>query len=187
MSFRYGPTATRMTHDHFWNIIADSRRDFDPNRRDGNMRLQAKRLQQLLAAMPAQAVREFDRLFTKLYFDAYRWDLWRAAYIIEGGCSDDGFMDFRSWLISMGREVYQAAMDDPETLAEVVSAPGIEGCFFEEFGGIAWRVLEEKGGVESAEPSGYSHPREPAGERWEDDDFPTRFPRLWAKFGDPNA
>lgn len=33
--------------------------------------------------------------------------------------TDDGFIDFRSWLISQGRDVYLAALKDPESLAEV--------------------------------------------------------------------
>jgi hypothetical protein len=173
-----------MTRDQFWNNIAESRRDFDPSRRDGNMDLQVERLEDLLSAMPADEVGEFDRIFMRLYFDAYRWDLWAAAYIIGGGCSDDGFMDFRYWLISMGRDVYDVAMADPESLAEAASRHGIEVCAFEEFGSIASRALDEKG---VPEPSGYRHPHEPAGHRWEDEDLPGRFPKLWAKFGGPDA
>ena len=32
----------------------------------------------------------------------YRWDMWAAAYLIGGGCSDDGFIDFRAGLIAQG-------------------------------------------------------------------------------------
>jgi hypothetical protein len=170
----------RMTREQFWKIIADSRRDFDPNRHDGNMYMQAERLEQLLSAMPVEEVREFGRIFAQLYFDAYRRDLWGAAYVIEGGCSNDGFMDFRFWLISMGREVYEAAMADPESLVNVAYAPGIEVCAFEEFGGIASGVLEAKG---VPDPPGVRHPREPVGERWTDEELPRRLPKLWAKFG----
>lgn len=34
----------------------------------------------------------------------YRRDLWAAAYIIGGGCSDDSFIDFRAGLIAQGHE-----------------------------------------------------------------------------------
>ena len=37
--------------------------------------------------------------------DSYRWDLWGAAYLANGGCSDDGFDYFRGWLIGQGRKV----------------------------------------------------------------------------------
>ncbi|HHQ6600568.1 TPA: DUF4240 domain-containing protein [Serratia fonticola] len=60
----------------------------------------------------------FKKRFTELHNQAYRWDLWAAAYIMGGGCSDDGFMDFRDWLISRGQSVYEAALINPDTLAE---------------------------------------------------------------------
>ena len=31
--------------------------------------------------------------------EAYRWDIWAIAFIINGGCSDDGFEYFRGWLV----------------------------------------------------------------------------------------
>ena len=180
-----------MTHDEFWDIIADSRRDFDPDRRNGNMYLhgnmylQAERLKQLLTPMPADEVQAFDRVFRQLFFDAFKWDLWAAAYIIGGGCCDDSFMDFRFWLISMGREVYEAAMVDAESLADVAAAPGIELTFFEAFGYIAAGVLEEKGASVPAEP--YPHPEKPTGERWPHEEDPMRLPKLWARFGEADA
>ncbi|MFI0445410.1 DUF4240 domain-containing protein [Actinomadura sp. 6N118] len=38
------------------------------------------------------------RLATGVTDYAYRHPLWNAAYLIEGGCGDDGFMDFRDGL-----------------------------------------------------------------------------------------
>lgn len=131
-----------MNLEQFWQIVAESRQDFDPGHRDGNMEKQAKRLAQLLNALTARDVIEFDRIFTGLFHRAYRWDLWRAAYLIESGCSDDGFMDFRYWLISMGCDVFEAALADPDSLASVAAAPGIEDCAIEEFGYVAASVLE---------------------------------------------
>jgi hypothetical protein len=40
--------------------------------------------------------------------------------VIEDGCSEDCFRDFRSYLISLGREAYEAALRDPDSLAPVV-------------------------------------------------------------------
>jgi hypothetical protein len=115
---------------------------------------------------------------------AYRWDLWGAAYIIEGGCSDDGFTDFRSWLISMGRDIYETALRDPESLVDVADADGVETTSFEEFQYVPRQVYQEKTGQEMPDP-GVRHPQEPEGDRWseEGDDLARRLPRLWAKFG----
>jgi Protein of unknown function (DUF4240) len=48
----------------------------------------------------------------------YRYDLWAVAYLIGGGCSDDGFIDFRAGLIAQGREWYQKAAASPDSLAD---------------------------------------------------------------------
>jgi hypothetical protein len=51
--------------------------------------------------------------------DSYRSPLWAAAYVINGGCSDDGFENFRSRLITQGRQVYERTVADPDTLADL--------------------------------------------------------------------
>ncbi|WP_342210876.1 LysR family transcriptional regulator [Streptomyces sp. DH-12] len=45
--------------------------------------------------------------------------LWAAAYVINGGCSDDGFDYFRGWLIAQGREVFERAVARPGALADL--------------------------------------------------------------------
>lgn len=54
----------------------------------------------------------------QLLADSYRAPLWAAAYVINGGCSDDGFDYFRGWLIMQGREVFEQVLADPEALAD---------------------------------------------------------------------
>lgn len=111
--------------------------------------------------------------------------MWGAAYIIEGGCSDDGFTDFRSWLISRGRDVYEAALRDPESLVEVAAADGVEATSFEEFQYVARRVYEEKTGHDMPD-TGVKHAEEPTGKEWSEggDDLSRRLPKLWTKYGD---
>jgi hypothetical protein len=50
---------------------------------------------------------------------SYREDLWGAAYLINGGCSDDGFDAFRGWLMTQGRTVFARAVAEPDSLAEL--------------------------------------------------------------------
>ena len=40
--------------------------------------------------------------------------------MIEDGCSDDCFRDFRGYLISLGRGPYERALRNPDSLAGVV-------------------------------------------------------------------
>ena len=50
---------------------------------------------------------------------AYKEKLWGAAFVINCGCSDDGFSDFRAWLIAQGKEVYMNALANPDSLADL--------------------------------------------------------------------
>jgi hypothetical protein len=115
--------------------------------------------------------------------------LWAAAYTVGGGCSDDGFLDFRRWLLSRGERVYEAALRDPDTLAEVVNAGAGDQCQYEGFQYVAreaWeRVTQNRlGDFPAAE---IMQPDEPAGEPWSEDgdDLERRFPKLWRKFAAP--
>ena len=51
-------------------------------------------------AMPVAAASAFFRELA----EAYRHDLWAMGYIVNGGCSDDGFCYFCCWLIGNGSE-----------------------------------------------------------------------------------
>lgn len=63
---------------------------------------------------------------------SFRYGLWDAAKIFRvDGCSDDSFSYFRSWLIVQGKDVYMAALADPDSLADVEP---YADCFFETAG-----------------------------------------------------
>src|SRR5206468_1039467 len=118
----------------FWRIIADCRSDFFehspvPNEcgmYDGLMDHQVKEVAETLKRMSEEEVADFYRIFHSYMDRAYDWNLWAAAYVMNGGCSDDGFIDFRGWLISMGEEVFENAMVNPETLVELVDRKDVE-------------------------------------------------------------
>jgi len=74
-----------------------------------------------LASLSNDEMIAFIADYQKYHAEAYRWDLWGAAYLINGGCSDDGFIDFRDWLVARGRAVYEAAILDPDSLADQIS------------------------------------------------------------------
>ena len=89
--------------------------------------------------------------------DAYTWDLWGAAYLINGGCSDDGFAYFRSWLISRGRAAYEEAVRDPDSLADLVD-PDRDDYEFEDLWGLALVVYEERTGEDHRRPRAVAGP-----------------------------
>lgn len=98
----------------FWQLIDEAR-----EAGGGDPRKQSALLVEILARLPENEIIEFDNLFTELMDKAYTADLWDAAFIINCGCSDDGFSEFREWLIGRGREIFDNALADPESLVNV--------------------------------------------------------------------
>jgi hypothetical protein len=144
-----------MDVEEFWTIIEVVKDSDEPEE------LVAEELKKL---SPNEIV-SYQEHFDTLYEKAYRWDLWGAAYMIGGGCSDDGFMDFRYGLISKGRNVFENALVNPDSLANL--GPGIE-IENEMFGYAAHEVYEELTGDEIPRKE-YAGPNEPIGEKWDFD------------------
>ena len=167
-----------MDKARFWKLIDSSRRAAD-----GDPEEQLEALAEQLSALSPDEIVAFDRILADYHDRAYNWGLWGAAYIIGGGCSDDGFMDFRGWLISRGEQVYEAALLDPESLTKVVNED--DECQVEGYQYVASQVWEEKTGKSTEDFPSHDIERrsEPAGTPWEDDDLDTRFPKLSKKFG----
>ena len=162
-----------MNENEFWSVIDRSR--------EGGADEQEERLQELLTGRPRDELEAFDRIYREQLVRAYRWDLWGAGYVIAGGMSDDSFDYFCGWLIGQGRDVFEAALADPESLADVPAAAEEEV----ESEGLRYAVQEayESTHGEELPIGGPTPPSEPAGEAWDEDDVDSRYPRLAAKFG----
>jgi len=102
-----------MSEDLFWEIIEKTKAD-DPQDQLDN-------LVNLLSTMTADDIFGFDYRLDKFLETSYSSDLWAAAYIICGGCSDDSFDYFRAWLISKGRTVFEAAVENPDSLIDFLA------------------------------------------------------------------
>ncbi len=89
-----------MTPRKFWTLMKAAR-DAD----DGE---QFEALKGALLRLKPEEMLAFNKRYEELIDAAYSNDLWGAAYLINGGCSDDGFHYFRVWLVSQGEEVYKA-------------------------------------------------------------------------------
>ncbi|WP_344140456.1 DUF4240 domain-containing protein, partial [Luedemannella flava] len=151
--------------------------------------------ERLVSRAPAEIV-QFSLRQWQLRDQAYRYDLWAAAFLIEGWWSDDGFMDFRDGLISLGRDWYERALADPDSLADhpAVRDGGDVLIGNEDFVGAAHRAYERLTGEpdglnEALEASPEAVPlrviTEPVGARWDvedEDEMRRRLPRLAAIF-----
>lgn len=130
-----------MNKQRFWQLV-EAARD-QASGLDGEEAV-TDRATSLLATYPAEEIVATRQVLWDLMADSYTNPLWAAAYVLNGGCSDDGFDYFRGWLIAQGREVFERAVADPDVLAEVpvvraAAADGLElKC--EETLSIAWNA-----------------------------------------------
>lgn len=104
-----------MNKQQFWQLVAAARNQaLDPNESE----TVAREATALLATRPAEEIVAAQQALWDLMADSYANRLWAAAYVINGGCSDDAFDYFRGWLIAQGREVFEYIVADPDALAD---------------------------------------------------------------------
>jgi len=174
-----------MDEDRFWTIIDGARRDVEAS--GGTVRDWFEALRVRLGAETPEEILQFRRRFDRLTAAAYQTDLWGAASLINGGCSDDGFHYFRSWLVGQGKDVYEKALVDPDSLADILdgewpveaaldAAPArawegktgrTDAEFYQELDRLGAPIAEGDGGEE--------------GEDWDfedEEELQRRFPRL---------
>lgn len=122
--------------DGFWRIVEETV--------GGTQSTQFAAHTERLRRMTREELMVFYCDYHRMHAQAGTWELWGAAYVINGGCSDDGFHYFRDWLISRGRRAYEDAMQNPETLADIVEGlPEGEGASFEMYGYVPTRVYKK--------------------------------------------
>lgn len=112
---------TTLTEELFWELLEKARTTGeDPE--DG-----LEWLVNYLSTKSIKDIVKFDYHFHEYYMKSYTSDLWAAAYIIMGGCSDDCFDYFRAWLLFQGKKVYESAIENPETLIPYLKRLGEQG------------------------------------------------------------
>lgn len=179
-----------MDRDRFWTLVAETK--------GGNCRQHAARLTDRLRALGPTDIIAFQAVWDELMHESYRWDLWGAAYLANGGCSDDGFDYFRGWLVGQGREVFEAVLRDPDSLASQPRSTSRRPVWArlepwdrlecEGMTAVAFWAYEAVTGQELPIPPRPHEPgapsrRQPEGEDWDFDDpeeMRRRYPRLWA-------
>lgn len=168
-----------MRTDDFWAVIDRATAD-----RPGSPDEVAKRAVADLAARDPGEIVAWGRHLDKVMAASGTEDLWAAAYLINGGCSEDGFDHFRGWLIANGREVVAGAVRRPDSLADLpsVKAAADTGAVFEAEAvlSIAAEAYEQATGEALAAAEG-PPTRPDAGDLWDFDDeeeMRRRLPRL---------
>lgn len=89
----------------------------------------------------------FQLRTNELLYETYNSQMWCAAYIMNGGCSDDGFEYFRCWLISRGKNTFYSSKSNPDYLVnEIVESADFYD--FESFWYVATTAFRNKTGKE---------------------------------------
>ncbi|ULR53554.1 DUF4240 domain-containing protein [Streptomyces deccanensis] len=187
-----------MDDETFWDVIEGCRRATrDPDER-------SEWLRGRLAGRPEAEILRFQTILDRVLAPSLTWDLWGAADRIMGWCSDDSFFYFRLWLVGLGRDGFDRAVRDPDSLADV---PGVrqlagrspqlwdeeEWLDWEELDYVAARAYAHLSGrteedfYDAMDELGGDDPEsgDPAGERWDacdDEESHRRLPRLSALF-----
>lgn len=134
-------TSELINEDLYWTLIDKSLKNSD------NKNGQEQILKNELVKMSPTEIIGFRLRTDKLLYDTYNSEMWCAGYIMNGGCSDDGFEYFRNWVISRGKETYYKAKSNPDNLINETSA-GIDIYEFEAFWYVAIDAFREKTGRE---------------------------------------
>jgi hypothetical protein len=175
-----------MRTDDFWAVIGRATAD-----RPSSPGEVAKRAAADLATHDPEEIVAWARHLDKVMVASGTQDLWAAAYLIHGGCSEEGFDNFRGWLIAHGREAVARSVQSPDSLADVpvVRAAVETGAVFEaeEVLTIAAEAYRQATGSEL--PAGERPVTRPdAAELWDfdnEEEMRKRLPRLSALFLEP--
>ncbi len=162
----------------FWALIETAR-----EAGGGDMDKQLELLTDALSELPEQEIIEFERIKLGMMVRAFDADLWEAAWVIGCGCSDDGFAEFRAWLVAQGQNIFEEALKDPESLADVVEADSRLNTQDGRIKDVTGFAYERKTGQWIPMPEDGERPVL-KGKLGEQDKRAAKFPRIVAKLGD---
>ncbi|MEV6740655.1 DUF4240 domain-containing protein [Streptomyces sp. NPDC051104] len=170
-----------MDEMEFWELVDASR-----EAAEGDPEEQADVLVERLLQLDPESVVDFARHFESRFNRSYRWDLWGAAWVLLDGASDDAFDSFRCWLIGQGRHVFEGALHDPDSLADLLGEfdEEIDGDG-EELGYAADEAYEQLTGTETPDLGIPPAPAEPEGTPFDLENesvLAERYPGLWDRF-----
>jgi hypothetical protein len=174
-----------MAETEFWAVIDEA-----AAKAKGSPKRLVNTIRERLVHSTREEVLEFNAQFNARLAEAYTWDLWGAGYLINGGCSDDGFHYFRGWVISLGRSAFESAVRAPDALAAVVD-PKRDAYELEDLCSVACDAWEELTDGEDMPVGGPGEPAEPLGVQWDFDSDTaarSRLPALARLYvGEPDA
>jgi hypothetical protein len=186
--------------DEFWTLMESAVTAAEGNRdgeeEDDFGEAIAQELVSRLARLDTASVLSFDDYLGRATSVLHRWDVWAAAYLINGGCGDDSFIDFKAGVVTLGREWHQRVVANPDSLAdhpavqEVATGRDTDFLFPEPVNYAAGEAFEQITGDhdaynDAASQEGYESESSDMGENFDFDDpeqMRRRLPRLAEMF-----
>ncbi|MBN8790143.1 MAG: DUF4240 domain-containing protein [Terrimonas sp.] len=158
-----------MEEDKFWQIIKITR---DNSKR--HYQIQCQLLTEYLSNLSGQEIIQFDRTFSVLMARSYSFRLWEPAYSLNGGCSDDAFEYFRSWLIAQGKNKFYWTIKCPRLLFFVGVKELIE--HYEGIAYCAYEAYQQKTGLDIPQRQDIQYAD--GGKMFKEDEAFLRYPEL---------
>jgi hypothetical protein len=178
-----------LNEDQFWQLIQSAIPAEDEYSREEHFR----RYEDAVSGLGDDDLIDFARIHRTLSLQAHGHPLWNAAYIINTGCGDDDFENFKAGLIARGREPFYNALRNPQSLADLSRVLELIKC--EAFDYVATTVYDERhpepgheGQVSNFFPELYPNPRVLYGINYEEpEDLRREYPELFDRFWSLNG
>jgi len=125
--------------DQFWDLVERSlKRTLAGDQPNGFEDAYRSTLDDELIKLPVRDIMEFAFLDFRLSRRLHTGNLQGVCWMINEVGHDDTFEDFKSWLVYMGREIYETAVRSPDDLVDHIDSWGATiDC-----GPGAWSLIE---------------------------------------------
>lgn len=148
-------------------------------------------LEQQLSKMSRTEVIDFEIILREKIFEADHFNVMVAQKIIDGYVSDDSYLYFRCWLISLGKEAFYGTIKSTDYLAGIINkdiTPEFENLLYittSAFSKITNKEEDDSFPRNIAADKGLNYDAlglETKGEDWTEEDLPKRAPKLFNMF-----
>jgi hypothetical protein len=163
-----------MQEQEFWHVIERAHAAAH-----GDVDEMADALKEQLAGYSKQQLVDFETVLVSQSRKLYTTRHLAAAELVCGYLGDDGFTDYRSWVIAQGQAVFEAFLADPQSLADLPNLG--DSCEGAELFAAAVDELYEKAGGMPGDDEDYPIIEQfdaPDGQPMSEADARKAFPRL---------
>lgn len=164
------PDSTKIDDIVFWEFIEKARQDMDASEDE-----LLTNLTEHIEDLKAGEIKQFHKLLLDILDELYTWDVMALAYIAQGGCSDNSFLEFRCWVILQGKQVFDLCKSDIESAMHFVPKDGNNYC--ENLLYVADQAYEVRSGGKTMTVSSRKD-NDPKGVEWDEDKVEELYPMI---------